>query len=75
MFDFIKQIEEIIEPYRANIAQLFDTEFLKKVVHGYHAAYFSCASLQLGLKTLQRSSCGLQLAFRLLKQVFTVSFG
>ena len=40
IFDLIKQIEEIIEPYRANASELSDIEILRRVLHGYHAAYF-----------------------------------
>ena len=52
----MKQIEELFEPYRALIAGLSDVEFMRKVLHGYHAAYFSCRKLQLSLKTMQHFS-------------------
>ena len=39
MFDLIKQIGELIEPYRASVSELYDIQILKKLVHGYHAAF------------------------------------
>ena len=69
LFDVIKQIEKIIEPYRANVSETFD--IVKKVLHGHHAAYFSCAILQLNLKTMQYWSGELQSALTtLVKKVF-----
>ena len=73
MFHFIGQIEEIIEPYRHNIADLCAIEVLKNVLRGYRAAYFCGANLQLSLKTMQQSSSYLQCVVTLLKQVFTIN--
>ena len=39
IFDFIKQIEELGEPYRANNCNLSDNEILKEVFPGCHAAF------------------------------------
>ena len=50
-FDLIKQIEELFESYRATNSDLSDIEFLKKVLHAYHDAYFSSTKLQLILET------------------------
>ena len=55
LFDFLKQTEDLIEPCRANISELSDNESLKKCLHGYNAAYFSCANFQLSPETLQHS--------------------
>ena len=60
MFDLIKQSEVIIEPCQVNMADLPDFEILKKVVRGCHAAFFSCTSVQLSLKTMQHPSCDFQ---------------
>ena len=60
--DLFKQIEELIEPYRPNNFEVFDIEILKKILDGYHAAFFSCANLQLHLKTMQLSSSELKSA-------------
>ena len=65
MFDLILQKEELFEPYRADQSDLCNIDILKKVLHGYHAAYFSCAIFQLSLKTMQHSSSGLQSAVTL----------
>ena len=55
MFDLTKQIEELIEPYRANQSEVFDFEILKNVLNGYQAAYFPSAKLQLTPKLMQHS--------------------
>ena len=55
-FDLTEKFEESIEAYRVEKSQLTDIEILKKVLHGYHAAYFSCANVQLSVKTMQLSS-------------------
>ena len=73
MFHLTKQIEESIEPFRAINSELSGIELLKKVLQEYHAAYFSCAKLQLSLKTMQNSSTELQSAVALLKQIFTIN--
>ena len=66
------KLKKIIEPYRANVSEIFDIDTLKKVLLGHHAAYFSCANLQLNLKTMQYWSGELQSALTtLLKKVFT----
>ena len=70
LFDLFKEIEDIIEPYRANISELSDLEYLKKDLHGYKAACFPYANFQLSLKTMQHSSTELQSAVAILKQVF-----
>ena len=44
-FHLLKQIEELIEPYWANNSEISDDDILKNVVHGYQAAFFSCANL------------------------------
>ena len=49
-FNLSKQIEEINEPYQANTIALSDSEILKGVLQGYHAAYFSNTKLQFSLK-------------------------
>ena len=72
-FDIIKQNLETNEPYRANNSELSDVENLKKVLHDYHAAYFSCAFLQLSLNTMQQSANPLQSGVTLLKQFFTTN--
>ena len=71
-FDLTKQNEELIEPYRVKKYEISDIEILKKVRHGYHAANFSCANLNISLKTMQPSSNELESAVTLLKQVFTI---
>ena len=48
-FNLIKQIETLIEPYRAKKSELPLIENLEKVLQGYHAAYSSCANLQMSL--------------------------
>ena len=73
-FDLIIQIEKIVEPNRAKISELSVIENLKKNFHGYPAFYFSCASLQLSLKTMQHSSDELQSAVTLLKDIHTNNF-
>ena len=66
-------MEEILEPYRANVSKISDIEILKKVHHRYQAACFSCTILQLSLKTMQPSSNELQFAATLAKQVVTIN--
>ena len=68
-FDLVKQIEETKEPNRAKISEVSHREFLKEILQGYHAAYFSI--LQLSLKAIQHVSSELQSAAISLKQVFT----
>ena len=70
-FNSIERIEERREPYQANNSELSDDEVVKKVLQGYHAAYFCCSILQLSPETLQHSSSELQSAITLLEQVFT----
>ena len=72
-FDLFKQIEDIIEPYRANISELSDSEILEKVRHGYHIAIFSCANLRLSLIIMQHSSNEIQTAVTFLKEVFSIN--
>ena len=73
-FDLSKLIEELIEPCRAENSELSDIEILKKVLHGYHDANFSCAKLQSSLTAMQHSSNELQLAVTLPKKVFIINF-
>ena len=61
-FDLIKQIEGIYEPYRAHSSELSDIDILKKFFHGYHAAYFSSANLQLSSKTMNHCSSEIESA-------------
>ena len=72
-FHLIKQLEELNEPCRDNNSELFDIESLKKVLHGQHAAYFYCATLQFSLNSTQHSSDELQTSVTLLKQTFNPS--
>ena len=55
-FELIKQIPEKIELIRAKSSELSDIEIQKKVLPGHNAAYFSCANLQLSMKTKQYCS-------------------
>ena len=70
-FDPIKQTEKMVRPYQATNFELIDIEFVKKVLHGYHASYFSYANLQMSLKAVQHSSNELEIAVTIMKQVFT----
>ena len=70
-FDLIQHIEEVKRPYRANNSELSDIDFVKFVLHGNHAAFYSRANLPLSLKTNQHSSSEFQSAVIILKQVFT----
>ena len=72
--NLIKHNEETIEPYRANNSELSDIKFLKKFLHGYHAAYFPCKNLQLTLEAMHHSSYELHSAVTLLKQVSIFNF-
>ena len=75
LFGLIKQIDDLIEQYPTSICgncELFEIEFPKKNLHGYDAAYFSSASLQLSLKTMEHFSGDLQSTATLLKQNFTL---
>ena len=38
MFDIFEQIEEVIKTYWANDSELFESEYLNEVLHGYQAA-------------------------------------
>ena len=53
VFRLISQSEKLIEPYGVDNSEISDIEILKKVLHGYHAAYFSCATLDISQKTMQ----------------------
>ena len=70
----MKHYGELIEPYGAFNSELSDIGIQKKVLHGYHAAKFSCTNLQLSLNTMQQNSNEMQTAVRKLKHVFTISF-
>ena len=70
MFDLIKQIEDLREPYGVIISQLSGVELLKERLHGYLAALLSCANLKVILENMQQSSCEKQLSVTLLKQFF-----
>ena len=54
-FQLLKHIPELLEPYRAKNSEVSHIEILKKHLHGYHAAFFSCAKLQLSPKIMQHS--------------------
>ena len=66
--DLVEQNEELIEPHRVNNSKLYDIQILMK----FFPENFSCANLQLHLKTMQHSSSETQSAGALLKQVFTL---
>ena len=52
-FKLIKQNEETFEPFRVIISGLSNNEFLSETLQWYHAAFFSCANLQMSPKTMQ----------------------
>ena len=65
--DLLKQIEELIEQYRANTSELSDIETLKKFV------FWNMCCIILPRKfVLQHCSSQMQSAVTLLKQVFTI---
>ena len=70
LIDLNRQINEKIEPYRANNFELSDIEFVKKNCHAQDAAFFSSANLHFSLKTMQHSSIELHTAVTILKKVF-----
>ena len=72
-FRLNEQSEVIIEPYGTNNGELLHFDLVKKILHGYHAAWLSRASLHLSLKTLQHLSCEMHSAVTLLKQVLTIN--
>ena len=72
-FNFIKQTEDLIKPYRVSIFEKYDIEVVKKFHIGYHAACFSCPILQFSLKIMQNSSGELKSSVILLKQVVTIN--
>ena len=71
MFDPKKQTEDIIESFWTFKFELSVIDFVKEVHHQNTAANFSCANLQLSLKTMTHSSSELQSAVALLDQVCT----
>ena len=60
--NLFKQINNIIEPCLANNSEFSDIEILKKVLHGYHAAFLLCVNFQWSLNTMQQYSRELQSA-------------
>ena len=69
----MKQIEKVIEPYRAYKIELSDIETLTKNLNSYHAAYFACVNLRLSLDRMQHFPSELQSAVTLPNQIFNIN--
>ena len=63
-----------LKKYRSTDSEIWDFAILKQILHGHHAANFSCTNLELNPKTMKHSSSDLQSAGTIPKQVFSINF-
>ena len=62
-----KQIEALLDPYKAVNPQYNYLMLLKNIIHGYQPAFYTLSNLQLHMKNLTRSNDEMQNSMNLLK--------
>ena len=68
-----KQIEALLDPYKAVNPQYNYLMLLKNIINGYQTAFYTLSNLQLHLKNLTRSNNEMQNSMDLLKNTFNIN--
>ena len=68
-----KQIEALLDPYKAINPQYNYLTLLKNIIHGYQTAFYTLSNLQLHLKNLTRSNDEMQNSMNLLRNTFNIN--